>query len=196
MTAASPTDADVSVVIPNWNGRRWLCGCLASVDAQTRADLEDLVRTVRAQFGMTMLLVTHDIDEAVYLADRVVVLSPSPCSVLSQIAVFFSKMAVVTFGGAYAVLAYVAQEAVHNAIEHGKATQISIGLSAGEDEGVLTIMDNGCGIPEVRANQTGIGLRIMKYRAGMIGGTLRVERGAHQGTLISCTFSIKKRAER
>jgi NitT/TauT family transport system ATP-binding protein len=59
----------------------------ASVDAQTRADLEDLVRAVRAQFGMTMLLVTHDIDEAVYLADRVIVLSGSPCTVLREIAV-------------------------------------------------------------------------------------------------------------
>lgn len=93
-------------------------------------------------------------------------------------------------------LYHVAQEAVHNAIEHGRATHISIGLSAGEDEGALTILDNGCGIPEVRENQSGIGLRIMKYRAGMIGGTLRVERGAHQGTLITCTFSIKKRAEK
>ncbi|HEY5349921.1 MAG TPA: ABC transporter ATP-binding protein [Candidatus Lustribacter sp.] len=59
----------------------------ASVDAQTRADLEDLVRAVRAQFGVTMLLVTHDIDEAVYLADRVVVLSASPCTILREIVV-------------------------------------------------------------------------------------------------------------
>ena len=59
----------------------------ASVDAQTRADLEDLVRSVRQQYEMTMLLVTHDIDEAVYLADRVVVLSKSPCRVLDEITV-------------------------------------------------------------------------------------------------------------
>jgi NitT/TauT family transport system ATP-binding protein len=53
----------------------------ASVDAQTRADLEDLLLRVRAEHGMTALLVTHDIDEAVYLADRVVVLSPAPATV-------------------------------------------------------------------------------------------------------------------
>jgi NitT/TauT family transport system ATP-binding protein len=53
----------------------------ASVDAQTRADLEDLVLRLRAEFGMTVLFVTHDIDEAVYLGDRVVVLEPSPTSV-------------------------------------------------------------------------------------------------------------------
>ena len=57
----------------------------ASVDAQTRADLEDLVAAVRDQFGITIVLVTHDIDESVYLSDRVVVLSRSPSTVLAQI---------------------------------------------------------------------------------------------------------------
>jgi NitT/TauT family transport system ATP-binding protein len=53
----------------------------ASVDAQTRFDLEDLVLRLRAQFGITVLFVTHDIDEAVYLSDRVVVLTGSPARV-------------------------------------------------------------------------------------------------------------------
>jgi NitT/TauT family transport system ATP-binding protein len=53
----------------------------ASVDAQTRADLEDLVLRVRDEYDVTILFVTHDIDESVYLADRVVVLSHSPTEV-------------------------------------------------------------------------------------------------------------------
>ena len=53
----------------------------ASVDAQTRGDLEDLILEVRDRFDMTILFVTHDIDESVYLADRIVVLSPSPTEV-------------------------------------------------------------------------------------------------------------------
>ena len=53
----------------------------ASVDAQTRADLEDLVLAVRRQYEVTIVFVTHDIDEAVYLSDRVVVLTPSPTRV-------------------------------------------------------------------------------------------------------------------
>ena len=53
----------------------------ASVDAQTRGDLEDLVLRVREQYGITILFVTHDIDESVYLADRVVVLTHSPTTV-------------------------------------------------------------------------------------------------------------------
>ena len=53
----------------------------ASVDAQTRGDLEDLVLRVRHQFGVTIVFVTHDIDESVYLADRVLVLTHSPTEV-------------------------------------------------------------------------------------------------------------------
>src|SRR5680860_153277 len=53
----------------------------ASVDAQTRGDLEDLILEVRERFDMTILFVTHDIDESVYLADRIVVLSPAPTEV-------------------------------------------------------------------------------------------------------------------
>lgn len=53
----------------------------ASVDAQTRADLEDLMRELQRELDITVVLVTHDIDEAVYLSDRVVVLSGSPASV-------------------------------------------------------------------------------------------------------------------
>ncbi len=59
----------------------------ASVDAQTRADLEDLTAAVRDRFNITIVLVTHDIDEAVYLSDRVVVLSAAPSTVLAQISV-------------------------------------------------------------------------------------------------------------
>jgi NitT/TauT family transport system ATP-binding protein len=50
----------------------------ASVDAQTRFELEDLILRVRDEVGVTVVFVTHDIDEAIYLADRVVVLSRSP----------------------------------------------------------------------------------------------------------------------
>jgi NitT/TauT family transport system ATP-binding protein len=53
----------------------------ASVDAQTRGDLEDLILQVRERYGVTILFVTHDIDESVYLADRIVVLSASPTTV-------------------------------------------------------------------------------------------------------------------
>lgn len=53
----------------------------ASVDAQTRFELEDLCLRIRDQFNMTIVVVTHDIDEAVYLSDRVVVLGHKPAVV-------------------------------------------------------------------------------------------------------------------
>ncbi|MGI5118380.1 ABC transporter ATP-binding protein [Marinactinospora thermotolerans] len=59
----------------------------AAVDAQTRADLEDLIRSLWKRFGMTVLFVTHDIDEAVYLGQRVLVLSSSPTVVQDDITV-------------------------------------------------------------------------------------------------------------
>jgi NitT/TauT family transport system ATP-binding protein len=57
----------------------------ASVDAQTRADLQDTLIDVWQRHDSTILFVTHDIDESVYLADRVVVLSRAPARVVAEI---------------------------------------------------------------------------------------------------------------
>ena len=57
----------------------------ASVDAQTRFDLEDLVIDLQKNLGVTIILVTHDIDEAVYLADKVVVIAEKPARVVDVI---------------------------------------------------------------------------------------------------------------
>ena len=63
----------------------------ASVDAQTRADLEDLILQVREEYGITILFVTHDIDESVYLADRVAVLTHSPTEVKEIVSVHLPR---------------------------------------------------------------------------------------------------------
>ncbi|MDV8146883.1 ABC transporter ATP-binding protein [Arthrobacter sp. B10-11] len=59
----------------------------AAVDAQTRADLEDLIRVVWKKFGVTVLFVTHDIDESVYLGERVIILSSSPTVIQEDIVI-------------------------------------------------------------------------------------------------------------
>lgn len=59
----------------------------AAVDAQTRADLEDLVRALHRDRGMSILFVTHDIDESVYLGQRVIVLSNAPTWVQEDLAI-------------------------------------------------------------------------------------------------------------
>lgn len=59
----------------------------AAVDAQTRADLEDLIRVVWKKLGVTVLFVTHDIDESVYLGERVIILSSSPTVIQEDITI-------------------------------------------------------------------------------------------------------------
>jgi NitT/TauT family transport system ATP-binding protein len=64
---------------------------LAAVDAQTRNEIQDLLLDLARRFGKTCLLVTHDVDEAVYMADRVIVLSQRPTRVLREIPVTLGK---------------------------------------------------------------------------------------------------------
>jgi NitT/TauT family transport system ATP-binding protein len=64
---------------------------LAAVDAQTRAEMQDLLLKLAKQFKKTCILVTHDVDEAVYLAERVVVLSTRPTTVVETIDVAIPK---------------------------------------------------------------------------------------------------------
>jgi len=81
----------------------------------------------------------------------------------------------------------LAQEAVSNAIKHGKAKQIAIHLKADPGRIYLAISDNGRGIPAEIPKSKGMGLRIMQSRAGMIGGTLTIERNAAGGTSVFCS---------
>ena len=66
----------------------------ASVDAQTRDDLEDLVSRCGKDYGVTILFVTHDIDESVYLADRIVVLTHAPTEVKEIVPVDLGRSAI------------------------------------------------------------------------------------------------------
>ena len=87
-------------------------------------------------------------------------------------------------------LYYIAQEAVNNAIKHGRARKIVIRLAAIGDEGELTIQDDGCGIAATVPGSKGVGLHLMNYRARMAGGTLEVQRLATGGTMVACQFPI------
>jgi PAS domain S-box-containing protein len=102
---------------------------------------------------------------------------------------FECEQAVLIHDDAIATHLYrIAQEAVNNAIKHGHARNIVIGLLAGEREGCLTVKDDGVGIERPQAPHTGVGLQIMNYRAGMIGGNLEVRREQPRGTSVICRF--------
>ncbi len=81
----------------------------------------------------------------------------------------------------------IAQEAVGNAIKHSKARRITLALAARGDSLILEVNDNGIGLPRTTRKAKGMGLRIMRYRAGVIGGTLAVERAPLGGTSVKCT---------
>ena len=87
-------------------------------------------------------------------------------------------------------LYHITQEAVNNAIKHGKARHIVIALGASGDRGALTVSDDGSGVQQAPVGAKGMGLHIMNYRAKMIGGTLHVGPGKPHGTVVSCRFPI------
>ena len=84
----------------------------------------------------------------------------------------------------------IAQEAVNNAIKHGQARNIVISLLAGNEYGALKIENDGMCLPGPAANGSGMGMRIMSYRARMIGGSLKVESRGAQGVTITCAFPL------
>jgi two-component system CheB/CheR fusion protein len=92
-------------------------------------------------------------------------------------------------------LYHIAQEAVNNAIKHGHAESIVIRLFSGEREGTLIIRDDGVGIERPLPPHAGVGLHIMNYRAGMIGGNLEVRRELPRGTAVTCRFPIKNNGQ-
>ncbi|HEY3932074.1 MAG TPA: ATP-binding protein, partial [Verrucomicrobiae bacterium] len=85
-------------------------------------------------------------------------------------------------------LYYIVQEAVLNAAKHGKAAQIIISLARTGDRLVLTIQDDGSGFELSGNNSTGMGIRIMRYRARVIGATLDLKSRPGQGTQVICVF--------
>lgn len=83
----------------------------------------------------------------------------------------------------------IAQEAITNAIKHGRAKSINITLGKAGGVIMLTITDDGGGLPENARGGQGMGLRIMAYRAGMIGATFNIERLQDAGTRVTCKLS-------
>jgi len=85
----------------------------------------------------------------------------------------------------------IAQEAVNNAIRHGKSRNIVISLSGKNGTGTLVIQDDGDGFPKKPASPPGVGLSIMNYRADMVGGSLKVQPNQERGITVTCMFPIR-----
>jgi len=82
----------------------------------------------------------------------------------------------------------IAQEAVTNAIKHGQARQITIHLNGEETTITLTVTDDGLGFAHVSPGPGGLGVKIMQYRANVIGGTFAITSPEEGGTVVSCNI--------
>ncbi len=87
----------------------------------------------------------------------------------------------------------IAQEALTNAIKHGKARRVSITIENHPAELVLTVHNTGLPFPDLEGRPTGMGLRIMNYRASLIGARLEIT-GAAKGTRVRCTLPLGEKS--
>jgi signal transduction histidine kinase len=86
----------------------------------------------------------------------------------------------------------IAQEAVNNALKHGKARRVDITLSETPDGLELSVKNNGQAMPADSSAKPGMGLNVMHYRAGMVGGGLTVKSGKGKGVQVTCTIRRKR----
>ncbi len=84
----------------------------------------------------------------------------------------------------------IAQEAIHNALKHGKAKRIQIIMQKKFDLAVLSIQNDGHAISHIPPSMFGMGMRTMEYRSKMIGASLTIERAPEGGTAVSLSFPI------
>src|SRR4029077_19444704 len=82
----------------------------------------------------------------------------------------------------------IAQEAVRNALLHGKPKRIGINLAERDRRVTLTVEDDGVGLPETGQESRGLGIRIMAHRASMIAGSFAIEPAPTGGTIVTCSF--------
>jgi signal transduction histidine kinase len=82
----------------------------------------------------------------------------------------------------------IAQEAVNNAIRHGRATEILVRLGEQKGDTFLSVNDNGEGMPKAAARDRGVGLRVMRHRANIIGAALDIASPRGSGVTVTCTI--------
>ncbi len=114
------------------------------------------------------------------LADRVSQQAGIPCQFHCPQPVFVRDSLTATH------LYHIVQEATNNALRHGRPERIDIHLQSRSDALVLSIRDNGIGLPAESNRKNGVGLRLMHYRASLIGGILNVGSNGEKGTFVTC----------
>lgn len=86
----------------------------------------------------------------------------------------------------------IAQEAVSNAVRHGRARKIEVSLRSDKKRVHLAVEDDGKGIERPEGGHLGMGLRVMQYRAGLIGGVLSIQPREGGGTKVDCHVGVRR----
>jgi len=163
---------------------------LASKAIAEAADVTRIVTLVEEGIELTRSL-ARGLDpvevEGDGLADSLRELATKTSEILATRCEYHSGVPVTVNDGATATHLYrIAQEAITNAIKHGRAERIVMRLDGAPGRVRLTVHDNGIGIADPRARGQGMGLRIMAHRAAVMGGTFEVRAEPSGGTTVLC----------
>lgn len=159
------------------------------------ADAEQIVtlinRTIERMRGLTYGL--HPVDiENLSLESNLRELVNSTMALFGiQCTLEYDKTLAINDNGIMVQLYRIVQEAISNAIKHGKAKNVRIKLVSNQEHSTLTVENDGLDFPGQQIERKGLGIYIMAYRAEMIGGTFHIERGIEGGTIATCVFPNK-----
>ena len=154
---------------------------------------EDLGRQIREAIAETRSL-SHGLAPVSLQDDGLMhalhALADSTTQAVGVRCVFECPAAVMVRSSTVAVQLYrIAQEAVNNAVKHATASEIRLGLERTGETITVEVEDDGVGVPEPVPAGKGIGLRVMRHRAQIIGGTLEIGASPAGGTRVSCRAS-------
>lgn len=174
---------------------RALAGELADANApqhEAAAKINEVLKDATAQARrIARGLSPIDLSEG-GLADALRRLAEETSAVFNLSCTFHGDTAPAAIPAATAThLFLMAQEAVNNSVKHGAATEITLLLESSDGGADLVIEDNGRGLPPNATQTGGMGLRILRYRAGLIGAELKIERGREGGTVVHCRFPVQ-----
>jgi signal transduction histidine kinase len=167
---------------------------LQARSAPEAADAGNIIRLV--EDGITM---ARDLARGAYQADMaaeglmaaLAELSANTAKWSKTVCVFERDAPVFVHDATTAMHLYrIAQEAVSNAIRHGKARRIGVRLSERDGRVTLTVEDDGAGLPEGWQKSQGLGARIMAHRAAMIGADFIMDLNPTGGTFVKCSLPV------
>ena len=159
-------------------------------DARTVGQIHDLLRsaiekTRRLARGLyPVAIIREGLDVALRdLAEGVEELSNVKCTVEGRVPLDWSRDP-----ERATHLFRIVQEAIQNALKHARPRRVSIRVERGGGGWSLTITDDGTGVPQPPSGRIGLGLRLMSYRAAVVGGRFAIDQSPTGGTIVSCRF--------